>query len=165
VPNSITCSCGRVLRFKDEMAGKKAKCPACGAIMVLPANTPATPEDEASSLLISDSPGIATSKRSVPEPDLSDALDRPLYRPSDKEIRKELRKPSYLREREAAPPITFERGWFGSTNAGMIGGILMMVIAVVWFVVGWMGGVIFFYPPILLVIGICAFMKGLFNRS
>jgi len=33
------------------------------------------------------------------------------------------------------------------------GGIGMMVGAVVWFVLGWMAGRIFFYPPILFVIG------------
>jgi hypothetical protein len=40
----------------------------------------------------------------------------------------------------------------------------MMVIAVVWFVLGLMGGIIFFYPPILFVIGIAALIKGIIDR-
>jgi hypothetical protein len=40
------------------------------------------------------------------------------------------------------------------------GGVGMMVGAVVWFVVGWMAGRIFFYPPILFVLGIVAVAKG-----
>jgi hypothetical protein len=50
-------------------------------------------------------------------------------------------------------------------NAGVIGGVLMMVIAVVWFVVGLHAGWIFFYPPILFVIGIVALIKGLMGHS
>ena len=38
----------------------------------------------------------------------------------------------------------------------------MIVIAVVWFVAGLAGGRIFFYPPVLLIIGIVAVAKGLF---
>lgn len=43
---------------------------------------------------------------------------------------------------------------------GMLGGIVMMAIAVVWFVGGWALGYIFFYPPILFVIGLYSFIKG-----
>ena len=61
--------------------------------------------------------------------------------------------------------VVFERGWFGSLNAGMVGGLLMMLIAVVWFVVGLAVGFIFFYPPILFVIGFIALVRGLINRD
>ncbi len=49
-------------------------------------------------------------------------------------------------------------------NGKVISGILMMVGAVVWFVVGWAAGYIFFYPPILFVIGVVALIKGLASR-
>jgi len=45
------------------------------------------------------------------------------------------------------------------------GGVGMMVGAVVWFVVGWMAGRIFFYPPILFVLGIVGVAKGLMAPS
>jgi hypothetical protein len=44
---------------------------------------------------------------------------------------------------------------------GMAGGIAMMTIAVIWFGLGWMAGVIFYYPPILFLIGAFALLKGL----
>jgi len=50
-------------------------------------------------------------------------------------------------------------------NGKVISGILMMVGAVVWFVVGWASGYIFFYPPILFIIGLVAMVKGLAGRS
>ena len=36
----------------------------------------------------------------------------------------------------------------------------MMLGVVVWFVVGFVGGVIFFYPPVLFILGIGAVIKG-----
>ncbi len=45
-------------------------------------------------------------------------------------------------------------------KAGVVGGVVMLAIAAVWFGVGWSSGVIFFYPPILAVIGIVSIIKG-----
>jgi hypothetical protein len=46
-------------------------------------------------------------------------------------------------------------------SRSIIAGVLMMVIAVVWFVVGLFAGWIFFYPPILFVLGLIAVGKGM----
>jgi hypothetical protein len=56
-------------------------------------------------------------------------------------------------------------GGFGTVNAGVIGGVIMMLIAVVWFIAGLAGGIIFFYPPILFIIGIVAVVKGGLGNS
>ena len=32
----VTCSCGRVLNVKDELAGKKGRCPSCGNVLQVP---------------------------------------------------------------------------------------------------------------------------------
>jgi hypothetical protein len=51
------------------------------------------------------------------------------------------------------------------TNAGIGGGILFMLIAAIWFVCGIIYlDRIFIYPPILFVIGLIAFIKGLVDR-
>lgn len=34
---SFTCTCGKTLRARDETAGKRAKCPQCGAVLTIPA--------------------------------------------------------------------------------------------------------------------------------
>jgi len=36
MPIQVTCACGKVYRFKDEFAGRRAKCPACGAMVAIP---------------------------------------------------------------------------------------------------------------------------------
>ena len=41
----------------------------------------------------------------------------------------------------------------------------MMVGAAVWFFVGLAAGIIFFYPPVLFVLGIISFFKGLFSSD
>ncbi|MEE8105989.1 MAG: hypothetical protein V3T86_10685 [Planctomycetota bacterium] len=56
-------------------------------------------------------------------------------------------------------------GSFGPERAGIrggvMGGVLMIIIAAVWFYVGWQAGRIFFYPPILALIGLYAIIKGM----
>lgn len=49
----------------------------------------------------------------------------------------------------------------GVLNSGMMGGLAAMGIAVVWFLAGLMNDILFFYPPVLFVIGIFAFLNGL----
>lgn len=48
---------------------------------------------------------------------------------------------------------------------GILGGIIMIAIAVIWFVVGFAAGYIFFYPPILFIIGVYAFIKGMIKGN
>ena len=52
-------------------------------------------------------------------------------------------------------------GWFGNANAGVLAGIAMMAIAATWFFLGLSANRIFFYPPVLFVIGLVAVGKGL----
>lgn len=53
----------------------------------------------------------------------------------------------------------------GVLSGGVIVGGLVMLGAVVWFVVGLAAGFMFFYPPILFVIGLVAFIKGLLGED
>ncbi|HZT80354.1 MAG TPA: hypothetical protein VFA26_09035 [Gemmataceae bacterium] len=55
---------------------------------------------------------------------------------------------------------TFERGL---VNAGVLGGVIMCVIAVVWLVLGLMVGYLFYYPPVLFVVGVIAIVVGVVN--
>lgn len=54
------------------------------------------------------------------------------------------------------------RSFEGRILKGSVGGgALAMGGAAVWFVAGLMNDVLFFYPPILFIIGLIAFFKGL----
>ena len=40
MPISVSCTCGARLQVRDDAAGKKAKCPKCGAVLPVPAAAP-----------------------------------------------------------------------------------------------------------------------------
>ena len=167
MPITLACACGRAMRIKDELAGRKIRCPDCRAVLAVPeSHLEEVEEDEARDILLTPSPAQETGRRSPEREELRDSeavQERRPYRPPPP---KQAPRPAKLRSKaRRRPRVTFEEGWFGSLNAGTIGGVLMMVIAAVWFVVGLAGGIIFFYPPILFVIGIIAFVKGLFSRD
>jgi DNA-directed RNA polymerase subunit M/transcription elongation factor TFIIS len=42
----FSCSCGRVLNIKDELAGKKGKCPECGKVVSVPMESEPEPTPE-----------------------------------------------------------------------------------------------------------------------
>jgi hypothetical protein len=71
----------------------------------------------------------------------------------------------YLSRKEALAQSEQEGGFFAAEkkgfSMGMLGGLLMMAIAAVWFFVGMAAGYIYFYPPILFVMGIVALIKGM----
>ncbi len=47
----------------------------------------------------------------------------------------------------------------------MTGGLAMMAISAVWFFGGLAFGIIFYYPPILFVIGLVGFFRGMFSGN
>ncbi len=166
MPLAISCDCGRSLRLKEELAGRRVRCPACQGVLTVPRLPSA--EDEALAILLADSPEekprpTSPVRREAPPEPTPAPRPQPWAAPSrDLDVRKKEKKG---RERDGSPGVAFEEGWFGSFNAGVVGGLLMVLIAVVWFVLGLAGGIIFFYPPILFVIGLVAIARGLFSQK
>jgi hypothetical protein len=147
---SVACECGKKYRVKDSLAGKKIRCADCSELIRIPKPkaAPVDDEDEFAELL----------EESREQEESQPALPPPIKRRAKATKRKA---ESDNSDRGRA----LEKGWFGSTNGGVLGGVLMVVIAVVWFVAGLAGGRIFFYPPVLLIIGIVAVIKGLLSRD
>ncbi len=66
MPVSVTCDCGKRLTIKDELAGKRVKCPACGVVFA-PSNSsspksPAPPKGPAAGPSVSAEQPVAQSK-------------------------------------------------------------------------------------------------------
>ena len=40
MPITLNCPCGKMLRVPDDSAGKRAKCPACSAVVAIPLPPP-----------------------------------------------------------------------------------------------------------------------------
>ncbi|MEQ1904795.1 MAG: hypothetical protein ABL888_11460 [Pirellulaceae bacterium] len=70
--------------------------------------------------------------------------------------------PRNLPQRTETRSAQESQSWEGRVfNGSVLGGVAAMVIAIVWFFAGLAGGVIFFYPPILFIIGLVGMIRGL----
>lgn len=147
---ALTCSCGKDYRVKDTFAGKKIRCKDCNEVLDVPAEEAAAEaEGDDFDQLMKFGRQQEQSQASLP--------------PRLKPRRKPARRDDY--DDEPAPRKHLEEGWFGNTNGGILGGVLMIIVAIVWFVGGLFAGYIFYYPPILLIVGMVAIGKGIFSND
>lgn len=63
-------------------------------------------------------------------------------------------------------PDTIQNLSTNNNGQGGVGvGILMIVIALAWFFIGLAADRIYFYPPVLLLVGIGSIIRGMINRA
>jgi hypothetical protein len=161
MPIPLECGqCGRAMKVKDELAGKRVKCPGCQAVLTVPRPGPDA-EDAAFELL---SQSEAEEEPPGPAPRAADPgpppppPPRPAAKPTPPPpARKPL--PIRFREREERP-----RGPSIVVSPAVAGGALAMVAAVAWFGLGYMAGRTYIYPPIMFVFGLVAVVKGLLGH-
>ncbi len=169
MPIAVHCDCGRALRLKDDLAGRKVRCPACGDVLAVPKPKAARgAEDEAVEVQFTDDaadePPVARAPRKATvrfddEP-REDRVRRsaPERRPSPPRSWKEPDEP-----RERRPRSGGKRRRSGPlivVSPEIITGCLMMLGALIWFFAGLAAGYIFFYPPVLFVLGVLAVIRG-----
>lgn len=157
----VTCACGRSLRVKDEGAGRKVRCPACGLTVAVPRpDEDQDVEDEALSLLMvaPDRPACASQPAGAPPPD--EGVPPPPWRPSAPAAPPSRRSTSPRRKRSKRRDESEGRGFSVAVHPSIITGLLMMLGAAVWFFLGLAAGRIFIYPPIMFVLGIGAIIRG-----
>jgi len=154
---SLACPCGKNLKVKDTLAGKKIYCPECKDVLRVP-------EPEVEVLLLEEEPQHAPKRTPSTRQDIREGEP-----PAPRKARRKVMEdedyddtPPPRRKKKKKQSAMINEGWFGSINGGVLGGVLMIFIAVVWFVLGMMADRIFFYPPILLIVGLVAIVKGLF---
>jgi hypothetical protein len=176
MPIQFTCKCGQTLEMEEIYAGQEVECSICNALVVVPSKNRAKP--------ISKRPADSqqTPKEEPNESPkgsfkVADDDEKPRRR-REREYDEDDEKPRRRREREYDEDDERPRkrkqadngGGFFSTeksilNAGVLGGLLAMIGAVAWFVLGFMLGWVFYYPPILFILGLISFVKGLFGNN
>lgn len=181
----ISCQCGQQLRVKPELAGKRVRCSACQQPVLVPGGAApqaapiqavpvqpaplqaapiqavpvqaAAPAAQAGGGLWDDLPDANAGQQALPaNPAMMNMAGAQAAEPSSSEATNRLLA-------QAAGDVASSGGGGGGRSGGMgqVGvGILMMLGAVVWFVVGLFNGIIFFYPPILLILGLVSMIKG-----
>jgi hypothetical protein len=168
MPITLDCDCGRTLKLRDELAGRRIKCPHCGTIHVVP-NPPAESAEDAAFKVLDEAPEPdhriqpRTRQLSSPPPRDSrlpvrpprpDSVDddepppRPRPQPISKSLYRDLEEP---RRRKSTFVV----------SSGVVTGALMMIVAVIWFFGALALNWVFFYPPIMFVLGLVAFTRGL----
>ena len=202
MPITFSCSCGKTLRVNDDLAGKRARCPACQAAVTIPAADPGfeVVEDAAPPPPRRATPVLArpAAKPPAPPPPPDDAgfdvvddeddgrgykakavnarrLDedaaeerrraRRRRKDDDRDDEDEYDRATRRRAQAKESKLKSRSYEHRVINGGMMGGLAAMAIAAVWFIVGLALGVIFFYPPILFVIGLVGFIKGMVSRN
>ena len=147
---AVTCSgCDRTMKVKDDFAGQRALCPFCKAEIRVPSQE--RPGGRSEYALADDDPPRREDREDEPR--------RPRRRDEDDEPRRRAR----LRDRDEDIPVRKRKS--GGTNGGVLSGVLMMVGALVWFFGALAFGVFFIYPPILFIVGLVTFIKGLAGNS
>jgi hypothetical protein len=165
VPISVTCTCGKALRVKDEIAGKKIRCPVCKQVLEVPVpEMDVEMEDDAADTQIREQPAPKVPARSKPRDDYDEEEDDEPPRRKKKRSKKkhELQKLRWSDVEER--PRREHRPWIVISPA-IVTGVLMMIGAVVWFAAGLAFGRIFFYPPVLFIFGIAAVVRGLMGHE
>lgn len=152
MPISIACSCGKKYRVKETLAGKKIRCADCAELIKVPAQEA---EEDAE---FDEFAGLPPARGRN-----DDDEDEPALPPRVKRRSKPAK--SAVKSEKPARQDAGNKGWFERTFGSVLGGILMMVVAIVWFVAGLFGDRIFFYPPVLFIVGFVTLCRGLFSSD
>ena len=174
---TMCAGCSSKIRVPDKYLGQKIACPKCqGTVLVQ--------DIESNELESDDQPRPVTKPAVTAPPQPAARLAPPPSRPrkpapvvevdndfeevSDDNFDDEVRPSS--KSRGLTPKVKKKSKNRSSSSGGMNGGlmikgVLMIVGAIVWFVVGWMAGFIYFYPPVLLVIGIGTCIKAMMGSD
>ncbi|HZZ70793.1 MAG TPA: hypothetical protein VFE24_00970 [Pirellulales bacterium] len=190
MPIDANCNCGVKLRVKETLAGKRVRCPKCQSPVLIPQlpmadeiadwlladdskaadhnaddhhdarSAASTPQEVsgAARTAADSKPGLATTSLASNASAFAAPVTRRPLRYSAPEPPPQERRGFHL------PRISFSEGWFGSTNSGMAGGILMMLIGGAWLGIGLAAGRIFPYAAVIIGIGVLSVLKGVAAR-
>jgi phage FluMu protein Com len=173
-------ACDTKLAVPGTVAGKKVRCPKCKGVVAVPAPTP----QPAPAVTRSQTAAVPKKKkrkvRKRPGPKRNDLFSSDEFLsqgeavasssgqlpPRKKHGKKKGPKPRLVGTGNEAPkgPKRVRQSFSDRLlHGGVITGILTMIGAAAWFLIGLAGGVIFFYPPILFIIGLVTCIKGLLD--
>lgn len=168
---TVCSTCGKTLRVPVSSVGKLLKCN-CGSTFRM-GGAPATSPVQEAPMGIPQPAAPQPMAAPIPQPVLDDPwadiestpAPAPIFKSAEPQQRS---KPnphleSARREMERSGGRSSAKRSGGVNMGSVITGLLMMVGAAVWFIGGLVAGIIFFYPPVLFIIGLITFVGGLFG--
>jgi hypothetical protein len=156
------------MRVKDEAAGRKIRCPSCGAVLAVPRpQVEKDAEDRILDILLTESPAAEHPSPQPPKA-AAEQVQEQVRRPTPPP---EPARPSWARQAggerpKAGPKIRKkkqreESGGGIAIHPSIVAGVGMMLGAATWFFVGLAANRIYYVgPPILFVLGIGAVIRG-----
>jgi hypothetical protein len=189
---SFNCQCKRRLRASNDMAGRRIRCPNCQTVQQVPRvktrlrKVEIHNEAEAFAFLFAEHdqkkraappamPGQPGKPAPPPQPPTRAAdaarsaeTPEPVEEPSEEVVTDwftlpELEEPGFDSGQQLPYPSV--GGTPSQRNMAIYGGLLVIGVALVWFLGGLAAGLIFYYPPLLLVAGIIALVTGINQRA
>ena len=164
MPIPVHCDCGKSMKVKDELAGRKIRCPECKIVVVVPRPQEVKlPEDEALNVLLTAEPPRPI--KPPPPPANTEDEEQASYtaatpRPKPRPVEKKAKEPWKSSGARRASRRAEYQPWL-VVNPSILSGLGMMGGAILWFVLGIvLLDTIFIYPPILFVLGSAAIFRG-----
>lgn len=154
----VECKCGKRLKAKPRLAGKRVRCPVCKHPLRIPdvsdaslavENARVEPPNENDDLW-KDFP----ERLSATSPTAADSEMAKVQKTAADQLLDEARAERAERKKDLDSWATKQ----------VISGISMTLAATVWFGVGLLGGRLYFYPPILFVLGAVALINGISQK-
>jgi len=184
----VTCQCRATYSVKDELAGKRVKCPKCQQPITIPAAEAVVSLSTRPSLSTTETPSAESAEPAAVAPPCP-SCGQPM--PEDKmvctncnysrrlgrRLSSKLEVPPAKREKAAKPTkakkaVSSEgkpkrqRNFFSVDGGKMLSGLLMMIGGALWLVLGIvLINRIFIYAPILCILGLISFVNGLFGKD
>lgn len=152
--------CQTTLKLTDQHLGRKIRCPRCRSVLEIP-ECPQQPEQPST-----DWTGPRESDFFSSRPRGEESVEAPSEPPAPEQDGQPFEYDWEFPDLPTEPvqPTEMPGGTVRGINWGtVVFGVGLMVVAAVWFVAGLVAGVIFFYPPILLIVGLVTLIKGLFG--
>jgi hypothetical protein len=193
MPIAVSCTCGKSFRAKDELAGKRVRCPSCTSVLTISSPAPApTPvakrsaEDEALAVLMSDPP--PREEKPIRRTSAAPALPPPTVNASPQaygfaqipetnahsvtppfmggETRPATKPKKSTMPRPAPSRASSEKGFFADFNmGGVIAGLLTMLGGGIWLGLGLLADRIFIYAIVIIVLGFIGMVKSALGFS
>lgn len=160
MPIPLTCTCAATFRIKDELAGKRVKCPNCATVLTVPVPHDLNDDDLAYQMLTSapaNPAPVHANETPLPTnpPEIDDDNDRP-------QRKKEPKKPKKKARKSSGGDWDMPRI---SISPGIIGGFGMIIGGAIWIVVGLQANRLFIYPIVLIVLGIAQIFRSLLGGA
>lgn len=179
MPISVACDCGKSFRVKDELAGRKIRCPHCDTSLRVPGgeksaggaarssqavvagDRPRPPRMPSRGDLEDEEDRRPSSRRRPPRDEDEDDENFPRRSRRSRDDDEDVEPPRPKKKKKKKRSRSGGGGGFSiAVHPQIITGLLMMIGASAWFIIGLANGIIFFYPPALFVLGFVAIIRG-----